>query len=746
MSEISEATRDLMVRTHGVRPVGFAGVAIAALLMCAAPAPALAQRDFQVSAAPAAYLDVDPAASKMLGAARDFLAARQWGDAIDLLRQTADQHGDRLVAIEPGRFVNVQMSADILLSSLPAEGLKLYRAKTDPQARRWFDAAKKTRDVEGLERVVRKAFLSSYGDQALLLLGDLAWEQGALARARSDWEKLIPQAVPPDAGDVPVVLKYPDSRVPIEQVQARLVLCRLMQEGVEPARQELESFRRSFPDAKGRLAGENGNLAKTLEGVLGSEPHAPAEPPALDTATFAGNVERNQPQPRAFDVGAPLWSVHLKEMRVERVARPDEFAFDRADRGAAILPMRVLSYYPAVWNQVTFYCDETDVFAVDLAAARGGQPAWGNEASIYRLPQEHDQIPQAPRPKAGLPRFSVTIDGARLFARLGQAAVPPGRNRGFRQVGNSLVCLDLARQGDLHWIVKSDELETDGGAWVFDGAPVAREGRVYAALRRSDPQLQLNIACFDAGSARLLWTRKVCNGVEALGGDFDEYRHQLLTLAEERLYFNTNLGAIAALDSRDGSVLWASTYPRVEVETIAAFNKRQQYGPNPCLYHRGLLCVAPYDCESVLAFDAETGILKWSHEVAGKVPQLLGVTGSKLIAAGDFLWAIDVQTGLAVWRDGRSDPEGSTWGRGLLAGGSVYWPRREEIRIIDAATGKPLRQVELAQQHGLYGGGNLAIAGGMLLVAQSDRLVAFSEFGARKKPAKDRLALLLNDK
>lgn len=706
-------------------------------------APAQVQRDFPVSVAPSVQLDTDAAAAKMLGAARDFLGARQWGDAIDLLRQTADQHGDRLVAIEPGRYVNVQMSADILLSSLPPEGLKLYRAKVDPQARRWFDTAKKQRDVDGLERVVRKAFLSSYGDDALLMLGDLAWEQGALARARSHWEKLLPLAAPPEAGELPVVLKYPDSQFTAAEIKARLVLCRLYQGNTPRTQEDLAAFRGAYPDATGRVAGRTGNLATLLEGLVATAQKPAGDMAALDTTTYAGNFERNQVQPRNFDVGAPLWSVRLKENRVERSTRHDDLPFDpRPERGPAMLPMRVLSYYPVGWKNVTFYCDETDIYALDTTAARGGQPAWGTEVSIYHLPLEIDHLPQAVRPRAGLPRFTLTVDGGQLYARLGPAAAPSSRNRGFRHVGNTLVCLGLGREGDLQWMVKSEDLESDAGKWTFDGAPVASEGRVYIAMRRCDPQLQLNVACFDSGSGRLLWNRKVCGGVEAIAGDAEEVRHQLLTLAEERLYYGTNLGAVASLDARDGAVRWVATYPRVEVETVPAFNKRQQHGPNPCVYHGGQLFFAPTDSENILAFDAETGILKWSHEVGGKVPQLLGVAKSRLIAAGDFLWALDAETGRVTWRVGRTDPEAATWGRGLLAGDRVYWPRREEICVVEVTSGRVVRQIDLAQQHGLYGGGNLTIAGGLLLLAQSDRLVAFGEFGAKKKPSRDTLALV----
>ena len=180
-----------------------------------------------------------------------------------------------------------------------------------------------------------------------------------------------------------------------------------------------------------------------------------------------------------------------------------------------------------------------------------------------------------------------------------------------------------------------------------------------------------------------------------------------------------------------------TTYPRSEAETVAAFNRRQIHGPNPCVFHDGLVFAAPTDGDRILAYDAETGILKWEQELNGRVQQLVGVAGSHLIAAGDWLWALDVETGSVQWRDGRADPEAATWGHGLIAGDLVYWPRREEIRLVDIATGAVQRQIDLAEQHGLVGGGNLTIAGGMLLLAQADRLVAFSQFGLRKKPPRD---------
>jgi outer membrane protein assembly factor BamB len=721
---------------------------LACFVLVACTRSAEAQRNPAVSPAPNVVLDANSAAAKMIGAARDFLAARQWGDAIDLLRQTADQHGDRLVPLEPGRYVKAQTGVDILLSSLPPEAIKLYRAKVDSQARRWFEAAKKQRDPEGLERIVRKAFLSSVADDALLLLGDIAWEQGALSRARGYWEKLASPLAPVDAGTAPLVLRYPDSDLDPALVQARLVLCRLYEGDAERAHALLARFRRDYPEAQGVLGGRNGNLGALLTQLLDASQARGGDKELVATTTFAGNFERNLLQPREFDVGAPVWSARLKELppEVRMFLNEDQPGDPRIERRfVARQPERVPAFFPVVWKNVVFYCDETDVYAIDTTPARAGQPAWGAEASIYHHPREPARLPRISAPRVGFPRFTLALDGEFLYARLGMATVPSSRRRDFRQGGDVLVCLGLGREGDLQWVVNSDDMGSEPGRWTFDGAPVAAGGRVFAAMRRGDPNVELHVACFDGTTGKLLWNRKICGGFEPLGGDVDEVRHQLLTLAENRLYYCTNQGAVAALDSVDGALQWVATYPRVEADTIEAYNKRQRLGPNPCVVSGGMVFAAPTDCEGILAIDADTGIRKWAHFVHGNVPQLLGVAKSRLIAAGDSLWALETETGRVDWRDERGDPEAATWGRGLIAGDRIYWARREEIRIVDIATGIPIRQIDLAQQFGLYGGGNLAIGGGTLLLAQTNRLVAFQEFGARPAPLDKPLAAVARD-
>ncbi|MFN0056702.1 MAG: PQQ-binding-like beta-propeller repeat protein [Planctomycetales bacterium] len=709
----------------------------------------LAQRDALQTGIESVYLDTDAAAAKKLGAARDLLAAGQWEDAIDLIRQIGEQHGDRLVGIAPGRYVSVQTYCDILLSSLPAEGLALYRTRIDPVARRWFDAAQAARDEAGLQKLLHRAFLSSSGDDALLLLGELAWEQGNLTRARGYWEQLLPPTPPPEPGQLFQELRYPDAPIDPAQIRARLVLCSLMQGQLQRGRRELETFRAEHPNAQGRLAGRAGNLTSILLAELAEAERMTLPSGDARVRTFAGNPARNAVQAEAIDVGSIAWSVPLDLVRIAAPPELDEpveafGGFGRRFRPRLPPPRDVLCYYPVVFNNQVFYCDEAGIYARTLLGADGGGPAWGDHARIYSMPQEPAPAVPAVSKRVGFPRYTVSIDGARLYARLGNSS-PHGRLRALRGAGSLLVSLDLERQGDLAWTIQGGEVDGPAGPWAFDGTPLAVQGRVYVPLRRSEPQLQLNVACFDAESAKLLWNRKVCLGLEAFGPEFEELHNELLTYADERLYFCTNLGVVAALDARDGTVRWVASYPRGEISKPQDFNTRQEHGPNPCVVNGGVVFVAPTDADRVLAYDAATGILRWQCPLRGPAHQLVGVVDGMLVVAGDLLWGLDADTGRIVWTSGQQVPDAVTRGRAAVGGGLVYWPRNEELLLVDAATGQLTRRIDLAAQHGLSGGGNVTLADGMLLLAQSNRLAAFSEFGSLRQRRQDQLTQRPND-
>jgi hypothetical protein len=156
---------------------------------------------------------------------------------------------------------------------------------------------------------------------------------------------------------------------------------------------------------------------------------------------------------------------------------------------------------------------------------------------------------------------------------------------------------------------------------------------------------------------------------------------------------------------------------------------------NPCIYHRGLLLVAPSDCEGIFALDAGSGRMVWESRLAEDAVHLLGVGGGNLLASGDRLWWIDAVGGkvLGSWPDNKT-PHG--YGRGVLADGRVYWPTREYLYVFDQkqVAKEPVSMlrdpIPLVNLRGISGG-NLVPADGMLLIAAATKIYGFRQPGSQ---------------
>ncbi|HEV3121214.1 MAG TPA: PQQ-binding-like beta-propeller repeat protein, partial [Isosphaeraceae bacterium] len=240
------------------------------------------------------------------------------------------------------------------------------------------------------------------------------------------------------------------------------------------------------------------------------------------------------------------------------------------------------------------------------------------------------------------------------------------------------------------------------------------------------------VACLDAETGAPLWVRFVFQGNSGfdngMGAMFTaDLNHRLLSLEGSTVYYQTNLGAVAALDAETGRVRWLATYPRQERGGGAAARGRDL---NPAVVHNGLAIVAPEDNPRIFAFDAATGRLVWKSKPLKDVAHLLGVAHGRLIATGDHVYSLDVRDGRIVrsWPEGGNEAGLEGYGRGVLAGDYIYWPTKTEIHVLDQATGlradrPPIKLQEMFQTSG----GNLAVGDGYLIVAQPDALVVFCQ-------------------
>jgi len=646
---------------------------------------------------------------RTLETAREHLAGQRSDEVVPLLQQQIETQGDSIVPVETGRYLNTAAACHLLLAALPPEGLAIYRQRVDPQARDLFREGQERLDERPLQRIVTNLLCSSYGDDALWLLGELAFERGAFDQARQHWELLVPPVTNPDSDMLSPSrhLTFPDPQFAPAEVRFRLILCSLFERDAVRAERELAVFERLHAGELTTVAGTKTGMVDWLRREL--------QTLQREAIARAGRVSSDVEVP---DLAAVLWSRTLPE---NRFLGPSL----RLTTGGS----RPLATYPLVHEDTVFVAGSDSIFAFDL---RSGQPKWSANGSdsgeIFTNTLDRPWRPHMPL--AGVAAYTMTLSDGRLYARTGPPLLRRSRNEG--NAFSEIIGLDIAsRQGELVFHVTSNVLDPDAESpeatnWTFEGTPVVADGRVYASLRQGSPEDQVFAVCFDAETSRLNWSRRVCSSLRNIPDHFNETGHRQLTLADGRLFLATDSGAIAALEARTGRLLWIVTYPGLAEETPAEMSDPRRHGLSVCLHHQGVVYAAPADSSQLFALDAATGEAVWVQPAPERILHLLGVAEGRLIVCGASLWALNAQNGELAWperRVGFNDAGSAGFGRGVLTSRHVYWPLHDGLLQVDHRTGQIVDRIELREAFGQTGG-HLLIANGILLIAQTDRLVA----------------------
>jgi len=665
------------------------------------------------------------ATARRLAEARKRVEQRQWADAVDEYQRILEEAGDDLVALDPQKpqlCVQARRLCHSALAALPAEALKLYRRRADELAKKWLDQGSSARDPAPLRRLVDQAFCSRHAEKAIDLLGELALERGAFEEAEQWWRLLArPASAKPQPAGAAVVLLFPDLQMDVAQVRAKQILARILAGERSAALEELKAFRAAHARAEGHLAGRQGNYADLLDKALDAVAGAAAESPGWPT--FAGVPARTCLVPRAPRCRwlEPTWRVRLdgSDAGVGAGSEPPLTA-----SGAA----RTYAFFPAIVGNLVLVADCRAVNAYDLDSGRrvGRCDLIDDLKNVAldldtKLPVKHDV------------RYTLTVAGDRVFARLGTAALTRPRDGKAdvpRPIRDSfLVCLALppTKEGRLtaHW--QARPRARDGETAFFEGTPLVRGDGLFVARTRftADGRAITAIDCYRADTGALRWECEVCESREAWEAA-PRYQHHLLTLAGTNLVYCSHSGVVATLDATTGKRLWAARYRRRGLKTADGEPSPRDLAP--CVFADGRVYAAPADADRIFCFDATTGTLLW-ESTPREVVHLLGVAAKRLIFTTGSkprgIRALDAASGadLRDWiqpEDGGDDLP--TLGRGLLAGNLVFWPTSQGLRLLGQEDGKVLQDAYLPKNTVV---GNLATGSGCLIAATDRELVGY---------------------
>ncbi len=695
-----------------------AWLACATLFAALATLPITAQLDSSGQRTNTAYLDISIEAATHLRTAASYAADRNWPEAIDLLQKLIERFGDKVIQVGSSPvYVSVRDYCHIQLCGMPPEARLLYRKLADGQAEIWYRTGVAERDRELLGQVVDRAFASSWGDNALDALAELAFEAGRFEEAYLLWTRVMPEldarppAAPPPADSAPYAgLVYPDSDLDPALIEAKRILSRWFLGEREQAMLDVERFRQRYPNARGTLGAVAGVLAERLTAIIRGSAAAPAPQEAVWT-TFAGNAQRSKVQPQAVDIGSVQWTAKLPQAFHPRTVL--------GSRPMSVnSPEDYLSFHPLVLGDQVVVCGREEVLAYDLhdAPKEPDKPLWS-----FRLRDGLGATgPVAVRQPLGAPHYTMTADRGRLYVRLGAPETTVPLRRGG-QPDSYLVCLDLAADAKELWRTAPDEPEL-----AFEGSPVVADGEVFVGVTRGGAMTHSYVACYDADTGAKKWRQLICEASSAITYNSGTISHNLPTLGAGMLFYNTNLGTVAAIDQQSGRVRWIATYPRdARDEFFTTRTPGREL--SPCLYYNGLVIAMPSDTNGVYAFDALSGALRWKTPEQPRLSHMLGVARGNVICTGKQVVAIDATNGAHRWTWSEG-PNTAPYGRGALAGDYVYFPTKTHIYVLDQRTGLSAKETIALQEKHHQSPGNLVIGEGYMVVAQAKGLLVMCQY------------------
>ena len=229
-----------------------------------------------------------------------------------------------------------------------------------------------------LRRIVDEAFCSQAAGRALDLLGDQAFEMGDFVAAERWWRMLARPAS--ESGGLnassstpkALALEFPDPQWDLAQLRAKQILARLFRGERDGLEEELTAFRTMHGQAKGHLAGRDGNYLEILQGLAG-RPEAWRPPPGADAwSTFAGDPSRNHLAPQG--PGRLLWYSRDDSPWPQPLGQ-DSRGEQKEDNGpplpaASSNPARSLAFYPVIVGDRALVADARSVTAFDLQTGK----------------------------------------------------------------------------------------------------------------------------------------------------------------------------------------------------------------------------------------------------------------------------------------------------------------------------------------------------------------------------------------
>jgi len=619
------------------------------------------------------------------------------------------------------------------IARLPKQGLVIYRAQADPEARAILTAADGKGREAALREVVRRYFLSSWGDDAALELASRLLDRHDFVGATRYLNQI----------DV----LYPDPSVGQGEVLLRLAVASAHvgdAAGAESALVRLEALRSGKPPAR-LVEAVRANVSRPVLALAAAK--CDGWPMRLGTPAGDGHMA---PLPASYTATglADGWYDELIDLStlgdalLPSGARRNSPSLSPESNREAMIDRWIKSDRMPVGQVLVkdghvFYKANNRVVCRDLATGKLKWLGWENAyqpvvPSAYQMSGwvNMHRLHRTPAGAAGalLSAAEIQLLGDRVHGGLSLAgnvllaieSAPAEttaemlQRRRFPQQGmpvlvrqreNRLTAYE-ASTGKLKWVRPAGEKEAAGEPAAkagFLAAPVPFAKQLLVPIVENGT---VWLASLELETGRTTWRTMICEEPE---GGCSTWAQAGVAVSGGDVYVATGAGVVAALDALSGSVHWMATYPR----NTMVFNPYQpavQRPRNPTELVRcwqddvviasgSQLLVMPSDADEILALDRRNGELRWKTARAptnepAAADYCLGVLGECLYVAGPkVVRCYKISGGALKWEY----PLTASNGRGLLTEDAIYVADGFDVVRLDPRIGPEVQRRELAR-------------------------------------------------
>jgi outer membrane protein assembly factor BamB len=708
-----------------------------------------------------AALKTDPEQQRLLKRADQCVEDGRLDLAAVLWQKVLDEAGDTLMVsnqqpprspsgTELLRYSSLSEEVARTLSKLPPQALRTYRIAADGEAQAVLAAGTAEGEEEALSTVVRRFFLSSYGDDAAYKLACLALDRHDFVGASRLLARILDHHPDPSMprGDLLLRLAVASAMMG-DKATAEAALSRLASApGIRPPSEVVSLVRSEVQAASSLASAAGGSAAREWHMDLGNSTrtgHMPALPAEATSRTLSELWVQEYPLAVTGgpNPGGPYATVVMGGGIVMMGGFPSSGITQQNQPQAVSREDFVAKWREHGWRPTQqllldggrVYVKTADSLIAYPLAAHDDRPAW---KSLWRNQYELDGMSQMMGMMAinygynnlNLPRSKpssapevllfgdrvhqgMSIAGDVLYSLEGKAISETGTPRPAaakpfqynvtpRRTRSNWLTAYSAVGGKMRWTRAASDEDKEGSSDVgFLAAPVPCGNLLLVPVTDAGT---IWLTALSAADGATVWKTYLCD--EPQGGAAP-WAPVAIAVDGREAYLSVGCGVIFAVDAVGGTVRWALRYQRDGKPNMML---RNVYGnqsgglldlagwdDDVVIPYGRALVVLSSDCDKLLAIDRRTGELLWdSPRSPSQGPPgqyCLGVNGRGLFIGGkNVVRRYDIPSGRMIWEQSIDD----SFGRGCLTADALYMPVKDSIVKFELEKGRELVQVGVA--------------------------------------------------